>query len=473
MTAIWELGLGGTAQAVATRAISPVEAVTEALARISILAPDLRCFVHVDAEGAMADARRAEAAVAAGAALGPLHGVPVALKDICDVAGAPTGNGSRLTDGQVAAQDSAVAARLRAAGAIIVGKTETHEFAIGGPDPDLPHGPARNPWSLAHYPGGSSSGSGAAVAAGLVPGAVGTDTGGSIRIPAAFCGLAGMKPTYGRVSRSGVSPLAYSLDHIGPMTWTVADNALMLAAMAGHDPRDPGSANRPCVDWPQAVARGAAGLRVGLARGFHEGDPAFDLQGVAAFDAAADALADAGAIIEDVRLSPLADYQACNRVILMSEAFALHEADFRARPGVFGPYMRARILSGALFTAADYVQALRRRRELCAEMAAAMAGLDVLLVAGAVGPAPRLDAVRPDTMLSGPPSITSPFNVTGLPALTVCAGHARDGLPLAVQLVGKPFDEAAAFAAGAVVEAALGERARRPAFARGDAAAAA
>lgn len=473
MSTIWELGLGGAASAIAAGEVSPVDAVAEALTRIDRFGPVLRCFVHVDAEGALAAARRAEAAVSEGAPLGPLHGVPVALKDICDVAGMPTGNGSRLTDGDVAAADSAVAEMLRAAGAIILGKTETHEFAIGGPDPDLPHGPARNPWDVARYPGGSSSGSASAVAAGLVSAAIGTDTGGSIRIPAAFCGLAGMKPTYGRVSRRGVSPLAYSLDHVGPMTWTVADNALMLDALAGFDPSDPGSANRPAGGFAAAVGRGVRGLRVGLARGFHDGDDAFDPEAVSAFEAAAEALADAGASVEAVALSPLADYQACNRVVLLSEAFALHERDFRERPEILGPYMRTRILPGALLSGADYVQALRRRRELCAEMAAAMADVDVLLVAGAVGPAPRLDAVEAGTMLYGPPSITSPMNVTGLPALTVCAGFAANGLPLAVQLAAQPFDEAAAYAAGAIVEAALGERSRRPALAAAVAVAAA
>jgi aspartyl-tRNA(Asn)/glutamyl-tRNA(Gln) amidotransferase subunit A len=463
MSEIWELGVRAIRDLVAERRASPVEIARSFLDRITALDPQLRAFAHVAPERVEADARVAEAAVMAGGPLGPLHGVPVALKDIVDLADAPTGNGSQLTHGQVAAADAVVAARLKAAGAIVIGKTETHEFAIGGPDDALPYGPARNPWNLAHYPGGSSSGSGAAVAAGLAPCAIGTDTGGSIRIPAAYCGLAGMKATYGRVSRRGVSPLAYSLDHIGPMTWTVADNALMLEAIAGHDPLDPASADRAQEPYTAAAASGPAGLRIGLVHGFHESG--VEAEAVAAFDAAAESLASAGATLVEVRLPPIADYVACNRVILLSEAYAVHEADFLSRPELFGPYLRARLLPGALFTAADYVQALRRRRELVALTAAAMREVDVLLVAGAAGPAPRLDAVGPDTIFTGPPSVTSPFNVTGLPALSVPAGLSASGLPLSVQLVGHPFGEAAAYRAGQAVEEALGERARRPALA--------
>ena len=470
MTDIWTLGLTGMRRMLDSGEATPIDLVEACLQRITALDADLKAFVHVDSDRALAAAGDAAKALAAGQG-GPLCGLPLALKDICDVADMPTGNGSHLTEGAMAPGNSVVAQRLAEAGAVIIGKTETHEFAIGGPDTALPHGPARNPWNLAHYPGGSSSGSGSAVAAGLVPGAIGTDTGGSIRIPAAFCGLAGLKPTYGRVSRRGVSPLAFSLDHIGPMTWTVEDNALMLAAMAGHDPADPASADRPVDDYAAAIGRSVKGLRVGLIDAFH-GDPVFDPEGIAAFDAAASVLRAAGATVAPVAASALQDYVACNRVILLSEAYAVHEADLAARPDRYGPYLRARILPGALLSAADYVQALRRRRELCAEMAGILDRVDVLLVIGAVGPAPRIEAVRPEALLTGPPSVTSPFNVTGLPALSVCAGFTTAGLPLSVQVVGRPFDEATVYSVGHVIEAELGERDRRPDIALGTAVAA-
>lgn len=465
MSDLCDYGLSGMRRLLDTGEVSSVALAEACLSRISALNGDLKCFVHVDAERTLEVARAADVALAGDAPTGPLCGLPVALKDICDVAGMPTGNGSFLTDGEIAAHDSAIAASLAGSGAVIIGKTETHEFAIGGPDTALPHGPARNPWNLENYPGGSSSGSGSAVAAGLVPGAIGTDTGGSIRIPAAYCGLAGLKPTYGRVSRRGVSPLAYSLDHVGPMTWTVEDNALMLTALAGHDPLDPASADVPVADYRAAVGRSVKGLRVGVLRGFHD-HPVFDEEAIAVFEAAAQVLAEAGAHVVPVTLSPVADYIACNRVILLSEAYALHEADFKTRPDRYGPYMLARILPGAFFTAADYVQALRRRRELCAEMAAVLRGVDVLLTIGAAGPAPRLDAVAPDSIMTGPPSVTSPFNVTGLPALTVCAGFASSGLPLSVQIAGRPFDEAGLYTVGHIVEQALAERSRRPEITR-------
>lgn len=445
--------------------ISPVEAVEISLSRIAALDPELKFFVRVEAETARAEARAAEAEIRKSGPRSPLHGVPIAVKDIVDMAGLPTTNGSRLTYDDVAAEDAVVVRKLKAAGAIIVGKTETHEFAIGGPDFALPNGPARNPWNTDHYPGGSSSGSGAAVASGAVWGAIGTDTGGSIRIPAAYCGLAGMKGTYGRVSRRGVSPLAYSLDHIGPMTWTVAGNAQMMEAIAGYDPLDPASADVPVGAYAAAATGDVTGTKIGLIR-FHEETDAYDPSAAAAFEAAAAALKDAGAELVELTLPPLMDFINCNRVILMSEAYAVHEADLQARPELYGPYMRARILPGALMSAADYIQALRRKRELTAALASQMAGVGAALVAGSAGPAPRIDGVQANSFYAGPPSITAPFNATGAPALSVPAGFHASGLPLSVQIVAKPFDEASAYRVGVAVEAALAERGRRPMLAQ-------
>src|SRR5579862_3946365 len=233
------------ARAISARELSPVELTRALLKRIERLDPKLRVFIRLDAEAAMAAAKAAEQEIVAGRPRGPLHGIPVGIKDIIDVAGLPTTCHSKILIDNIAAQDAVCVTRLRGAGAIVLGKLSTHEFAIGGPSFDLPWPPARNPWNTAHHPGGSSSGSGSGVAAGLFPMALGSDTGGSVRNPASACGIVGLKPTYGLVSRRGVFPLSFSLDHIGPMTRTVEDNALMLEAIAGHDPLDPGSVAAP------------------------------------------------------------------------------------------------------------------------------------------------------------------------------------------------------------------------------------
>jgi len=463
MTEIWTRGIATLAAEIAAGELSAREVCQTFLDRAQRLDAELRCFAMIDAPAVLAAADEADARQAAGKTLGPLHGVPLGLKDICDLAGYVTGNGSWISEHDApAVEDCAVAARLKAAGAIILGKTETHEFAIGGPDPALPTGPALNPWNAAHYAGGSSSGSGAAVAAGAVPGAIGTDTGGSVRIPSAYCGLAGMKPTYGLVSRTGISPLAWALDHPGPMTWTMRDNALMLSALAGYDPRDPVSVRAPVADYLAALDAGVAGLRIAVLDGWH-GDLAdlVDPQVIGAVEAAAGALVAAGAERVSVDLSTIRDYIACNRVILLAEGYAVHEADFRTRPERFGPFLRGRLLAGSLLSAADYIQALRRRAELVAEIAQAFATADLLLFLAGPSAAPAVADLSPSTFFEGV-SVTSPFNVTGNPVLSAPLGADAAGLPLSVQIVAPPYREARAYRAGAVIEAALGDRDIRP-----------
>ena len=310
--------------------------------------------------------------LAAGRARGVLHGIPIGLKDIYKTRGVRTTAGSRRYLDHVPDEDAETWTRLRNAGAILLGKQETHEFAIGGPDFTLPFPPARNPWNTAHYPAGSSSGSAVAVAAGLCAGAMGSDTGGSIRGPAAYNGIVGLKPTYGRVSRRGVFPLSYTLDHCGPLTRTVEDCAIMMQALAGYDPEDPASADVPVPDYRAALAKRLDGLTIGVIRHFHETDavaafgadsapsPAY----VAAFDAACRTLESLGARLVDLQLSPLIDYLDANRLIMLAEAYALHETDFRERPHLLGHHMFARIGLGAFLSAADYVEAMRQRREL-------------------------------------------------------------------------------------------------------------
>src|SRR3954451_19373389 len=312
------LTIAEAARLIETRELSPVELVDSRLDRIARLDDRLHSFIRVLADGARADARAAESEIAAGRYRGPLHGIPIGLKDIYETAGVPTTGHSKVMQDHVPKADAFSVARLRAAGAVVVGKLATHEFAFGGPSFDLPWPPARNPWDTSRFTGGSSSGTGAAVAAGVVLGGTGSDTGGSIRGPAAYCGLAGIKPTYGLVSRMGILPLAFSLDHAGPLAWTAEDCAILLQAMAAHDPADPGSAKCPIPDYRAALSGDVKGLRIGLIRHFYERDHEANAATRQAIDTAAKTLQGLGCAVRDVPLSPLADWAACGVTIMLS-----------------------------------------------------------------------------------------------------------------------------------------------------------
>jgi aspartyl-tRNA(Asn)/glutamyl-tRNA(Gln) amidotransferase subunit A len=432
------------AGAIAARNLSPVELMEALLERIARLDPKLNAFIRLDADAAIHAARAAEAEIASGRQRGPLHGVPVGIKDIIDVAGLPTTCHSKLLIDNIASTDAVCVSRLRGAGAIVLGKLSTHEFAIGGPSFDLPWPPARNPWNTDHHPGGSSSGSGSGLAAGLFPMALGSDTGGSVRNPASACGIVGLKPTYGLVSRRGVFPLSFTLDHVGPMTRTVADNALMLGVIAGHDPLDPGSAATPAGHYTSALERGARGLRVGFVRHFHEEDMPADPEVAAALEHVARTLQTLGAEIRDVRLPTLGEFAAVNRVILQSEAWAIHGQWLRERPGDYGQLARRRLMSGAFLSAGDYVQAARRRLEMIGAVEAVLREVDILLCASAMEPPCRID--DPEAVeRTYPRQARMPFNVTGHPAVAMMSGLSSGGLPLSVQFVGQYFAEATLF----------------------------
>jgi len=409
----------------------------------------------------MAAARAAEAEIMAGRPRGPLHGVPVGIKDIIDVAGLPTTCHSKILMDHVAAADAVCVAKLRGAGAIVLGKLSTHEFAIGGPSFDLPWPPARNPWNPEHHPGGSSSGSGAGVAGGLFPLALGSDTGGSVRNPASACGIVGLKPTYGLVSRRGVFPLSFTLDHVGPLTRTVADNALLLQAIAGHDPLDPGSAAASTGHYASGLGRGVRGLRIGFIRHFHETDLPANPEVAAGLEQVARALRQEGAEVRDVSLPSLGEFGAVNRIILQSEAWAIHGPWLRERPGDYGQLARRRLLPGAFLAAGDYVQAQRRRLEMIAAVEAALREVDVLLCASAMDPPSRIEDAE-ETERTYPRQARTPFNVTGHPALAMMAGLSSGGLPLSVQFVGRYFDEATVFQAAAAWERAGGTAEKHP-----------
>ena len=455
------LTIAEAARGIAARDLSPVELTEAYLARIAAQDGVLRSFVRVTPEAALAAARRAEAEIMRDGPRGPLHGIPFALKDIFDSEGLPTtGHSARCLD-NLAAEDAEATARLKAAGAVPLGKLATHEFATGGPSWDLPFPPARNPWDLTRFPGGSSSGSGVAVAAGLAPGAMGSDTGGSIRLPAAFCGTAGLKPSYGRVSKRGVLPLSYTLDNAGPLAWTAEDCAILLQAIAGHDPRDPASADVPVPDYRAGLQDGIRGLRIGLVRHWYETDRRASDATIASMEAAVEVLRAQGAEVREVTLHPLAAYQATMRVIGAAESFAIHADWLRGRPADYGEVFRYRVLPGALVTGPDYVQAQRFQRLLAAEMRAALGEVDALLTATTWGEAPVMAEMRAEANFAAPP-LTNPWNVAQLPCLALCCGFGPGGLPLSLQFATRPFAEALLLRIGQAYEAATPWRARRP-----------
>jgi aspartyl-tRNA(Asn)/glutamyl-tRNA(Gln) amidotransferase subunit A len=448
---------------IAAKQLSPVELTEACLARTEKLDGTLNAFIRLEAEGARAQARAAEARIMKAGPRGPLDGIPFAHKDIYCTAGIPTTGHSRVLQGHVPKEDATTVRKLAEAGVVMLGKLATHEFAFGGPSFDLPWPPARNPWNPDHFTAGSSSGTGAAVASGMILGGTGSDTGGSIRGPAALCGIAGIKPTYGLCSRAGVLPLAQSLDHTGPMAWTVEDCAILLQAMAGHDAADPASADRPVPEFRAELGQGVRGLRIGVIRHFHEQDNPVSPATLAGINAAAEFFRKEGAEVRDVTLPSLADYNACGWLILLSEAWSVHEQWMRRDPNLYGELMRDRLALGGLLSAGDYLTAQKKRRELIAATFAATTDLDILLTAAQPGEAARIDAV-PKWAFLEKPNFTIPFNVTGWPGLTVCSGFGEGGLPVAMQLVGKPFSEPMLFRTGHAYEVAHGWRAKRPAM---------
>jgi len=446
--------------------VSPVEVTRAYLERIEALDEALNAYITVTAAQALADARRCEEEIMRGDYRGPLHGVPVALKDLYDTAGVPTTAASKIYADRVPAEDATSVTRLRAAGAIILGKTNLHEFAYGVTSESSYFGPARNPWDPERVAGGSSGGSGAAVAAGLCVVATGTDTGGSIRIPAALCGIVGLKPTYGRVSCHGVLPLSWALDHPGPMTRSAYDAAVMLAAMAGYDPRDPASADVPVPDYTTGLSESLAGLRVGL-------DPEWALTGVhdevrSAFQAALDVLKDLGANVVEVSVPGLEEGMEAALTILSAEATAVHEEFLRTRPDDYQPDVRARLEKGFQVRGIDYGRARRKGEELRREFDLLFQEVDLFATPMCAIPAPKIGQ-REVTIggesvpvMASLTRYTRVFNLTGLPAITVPCGFSSEGLPIGLQLGGRAWDEATVLRAAYAYERATGWTRHRP-----------
>jgi aspartyl-tRNA(Asn)/glutamyl-tRNA(Gln) amidotransferase subunit A len=399
-------------------------------------------------DSARAAAQAAEAAVMARESLGPLHGVPVGLKDLYCTKGVKTTGGSRILGGWVPTEDATVVTRLVAAGGIMLGKLNMHEFAYGPEGLNVHYGTPWNPWDPATHRicGGSSSGSGAAVAAGLCPGALGSDTGGSIRIPSSLCGLTGIKPTYGRVSRAGVLPLAWSLDHVGPMCRSAADCALMLGAMAGYDPRDPSTSVLPVPDYAAALTGQVKGLRIGLlGRFFLESAGAPQRQ---AIEQAVKTLEGLGASVREVTLEQMKHAAAASAAVITAESYAYHEPWLRTRAAEYGPDVRERLLVGAFVSGSEYLKGQRVRRLIRDEVDRALGELDVLIAPTLPIAAVPVGAREAD--IDGKPQpvrpslvrYTRPFNVSGHPVASVPCGFTADGLPIGMQVIGRSFDEA-------------------------------
>jgi aspartyl-tRNA(Asn)/glutamyl-tRNA(Gln) amidotransferase subunit A len=448
--------------------LSSTELTRAALDRIAAYDGALDAFITLTPERAMADAAAADADFKAGIDKGPFQGIPYGLKDIYDTAGIRTTCHSKLLVDNVPKADSVVAARLKDGGGVLLGKLGTHEFAIGGPSFDLPFPPARNPWNRDHIPGGSSSGSGAAVAMGFCRMAMGSDTGGSIRGPAAYCGVVGLKPTYGLVSRRSVFPLSYTLDHCGPLARSVEDCALTMQVIAGHDPLDPASATIDVPDFTRGLNWGVHGVNIGVPRHFYAKAEGVSAEIVAAIDSTAETLAWLGATVEEITLPDYDLFNACGRIILNAEAFAIHEQDFQTRPLDYGRMTHARIIMGAFLSAADLTQAFRLRRELADALnAGVLSRFDALITASSLTPAPRFADYR-DGWPTAWPMQTIAFNVTGNPAMSVPTGFSKAGLPLSMQIVGRPFDEPMVLRIGAALERALGLVDKWPALAQGE-----
>lgn len=428
--------------------ITSVELTQALLARSHATQETIAAFITLNDESALEAARRADADFKQGIVRGPLQGVPVAVKDILATVDAPTTANSRVLDPKWGDRADATAVRkLREAGAVITGKLGLHEFAIGWPDPETGFRIPKNPWDLSRTPGGSSSGTGAAVAAGLIYGGLGTDTGGSIRGPSAYCGISGIKATFGRVSKEGCVPLGYSLDNIGPMARTVRDCALMLQVLAGYDPADPSSADAPVPDMTAELTGSLAGVRIGVPHEYFFTVPELDTEVKSAVLTAIEQMRLAGATVVEVAIPHAAEARIAQWVIMISEAYAYHERDLQQRPELYGQYTRDTIQTGAFFTAADYIQAQRLRSLVKSECREALANVDVLVTPTMVGLAPRFDEFDPNAMLNRP-SFTGIWNLTGFPALSVNCGFSSSGLPIGMQIIGRPFAEPTVFRVG-------------------------
>src|ERR1700688_2404149 len=432
-----DFDVAALSQKLRAKEISPIELTQTYLDRIDAVDERIVSYITVTADVAHEMARKAEAEITAGRWRGPFHGVPIGLKDLCYTKGILTTGGSKILGEFVPNHDSTVWTRLSEAGAVLLGKLNLHEFAYGASTNNPHWGTCRDPYDLDRIPGGSSGGSGAAIVARTAAATIGTDTGGSIRIPAACCGCVGLKQTWSRVSRYGVMPLADSLDHAGPITRSVRDAALMLNIIAGYDPNDAPSSREPVPDYTSRLGGDLKGMRVGVIRELNTGvsEPVSR-----AFETALKQFGSLGAAVEEVSIPSFAEGSMVAMMVLMAEALEFHEQWIRERPNDYGADVRSLIETSMMVTAAQYVRAQRERNLMLAEALAALQDHGVLLAPSQTSAAPRIDDTSYDIM-ANMVRFTGPFNATGQPVISVPIGLSNEGLPLAMQIAGKPFDE--------------------------------
>jgi len=455
------LTIGEASGLIKDKKLSPVDLTKAYLDRIEAIDGKVKSYVTPLPESALQEARVAEADIQKGNYHGPLHGVPIGLKDLYDTKGVRTTGQSKVFEHRVPEEDATVVTKLEEAGTVLLGKLAMHEFALGGPKTSL-FDQANNPWNLEHVTGGSSSGSGAAIAAGLAMGSLGSDTGGSIRGPAALCGIVGLKPTYGRVSRYGVLPLSWSLDHVGPMTWTVEDTALMLQVIAGHDPKDATSSHEPVPDYSAALQTDLKGIRVGVPRHyFFADDVGLDEDTANAVEKGIQTLRELGATVQDIIIPSLSLSSIANTVIMISEANAYHEKNLKSQPQNFGEIARSRFILGGVFTSADYIQSQRARNKLKREFSEAFQTVDIMAMPVMSKPAAALKDFNPMGMMMSP-SMMAPFNQTGIPAMSVPCGFSSAGLPIGMQIAAEAFNESAVIRAGHAYQKYVGWHKQRP-----------
>jgi aspartyl-tRNA(Asn)/glutamyl-tRNA(Gln) amidotransferase subunit A len=441
--------------------LSPLEVVDALLQRIEAADKDLGTFITVTGERALQEASRAQEEMMAGRYRGPLHGVPLGLKDIIYTEGVRTTMGSAFFKDYVPDYSATVALRLEEAGAVLVGKTNTHEFAYGPTGDRSYFGPTRNPHDLSRISGGSSGGSGAAVAANLLYGALGSDTAGSIRIPSALCGVVGMKPTFGRVSKHGVFPLSWTLDHVGPLSRTVEDNAILLSVLAGHDPEDPYSANAPAEDFARDLGRTVQGTTVGVPKDYYF-EHLDDEVGKRVREAI-EVFLSLGVKVREVGIPNLWETLKAQRYILAADAYAIHEERLESAPERFDEEVRERLLEGERLKAHRYVSALQRKLGAKDEFERALSEVNILLAPTVPIAATLVDqrevniGGHEESVRSAVTQLTGPANLIGFPSLSVPCGFTLSGLPVGMQLIGRPFDEATLYRFGQAYEVAVAE----------------
>ena len=456
------LTIAQASELIGSRALSPVEYAQALIARTDALDGQLQSFVTRTFDLALERAQQAEDEIVRGRYRGPLHGIPFALKDVFDTADILTSGHSKVCADNVPDRDSAVTEKLHHAGAILMGKLALHEFAHGGPSFDVPWPPSRNPWNLTRVTGGSSSGSAAAIAAGLVPGSIGTDTGGSIRAPASQCGITGLMPTFGLVSRAGVIPHSFTFDRCGPMAMTTEDCAILLQAIAGHDPRDAGSVAHTIPDYRAALGEDLRGVRIGVLRHNWNGEIAVSTAQHEAMESALAVLLELGATLEDCQIRPMQSYCDIKTIIGEIEVFSVHHSNLITRPEDFGADILSRMLPAMLFSGNDFVQASREHRRAIAEMQPLYQKFDAFITIGA-GEAQPFDSHDPLAFWKNAHHFTS-ANVTGQPVLALCNGFGSNGLPLGMQILGRPFGEETILRIGHAYQAVTNWHQRHPAL---------